>query len=351
MRILQLIPNLGMGGAEKVCETLTYELVKLGHTVTVVSLYNEETIISQRLIDNGVKVVFLNKKSGLDFNCIKELKELYKRIKPEVIHTHLYAFKYAVLSTVFSKIKIVHTVHSVASKERDKKALRLFGKLKRVTIVGLSSEVMNTIAEEFGLKKDNIPIVLNGVNFEKCIVKMNYGLSSENTIIHVGRYSIPKNHIELLKAMKILHSQYPTWKLMLVGDGELREKIRSFIAENNMTDYVVEKGVTDNVYPLLAKADIFILPSIYEGIPMTVLEAMGTALPIIASNVGGIPDLINEKNGLLIENPTAENIVNSLQVMIQSEELRESLGRQALADSKKYCSREMARKYIQIYRG
>lgn len=351
MRILQLIPNLGMGGAEKVCETLTYELVKLGHTVTVVSLYNEETIISKRLISNGVNVVFLNKKSGLDLHCVKELRELYKRIRPEVIHTHLYAFKYALLSTLFSKTKIVHTVHSVASKERDKKALRLFGKLRRVTIVGLSSEVANTIANEFKLKIDNIPIVLNGVNLEKCIVKKNYELSSCHTIIHVGRYSIPKNHIELLKAMKIIHSQYPAWKLMLVGDGELKKEIQSFITENNMTDYVVEKGVTDNVYPLLSKADIFVLPSVYEGIPMTVLEAMGTALPIIASRVGGIPDLLNEKNSLLLDNPTAESIADSLQIMIQSKEVRENLGLQALADSKQYSSREMAGKYINIYRG
>ena len=351
MRIFQLIPNLGMGGAEKVCETLTYELVKLGHTVTVVSLYNEQTIISKRLIENGVNVVFLNKKPGLDFNCVKELNELCKSIKPEVIHTHLYAFKYAMLSTFFTNTRIVHTVHSVASKERDKKALRLFSRLKRVTIVGLSSEVANTIANEFKLKRENIPIVLNGVNLEKCIVKKDYELSSFNTIIHVGRYSIPKNHIELLKAMKIIHTSYPTWKLMLVGDGELREEIHSFINDNDMTDYVVEKGVTDNVYPLLSKADIFVLPSIYEGIPMTVLEAMGTALPIVASRVGGIPDLLNEKNSLLLDNSTSESIANGLQIMIQGKELRESLGLQALEDSKQYSSREMAGKYISIYRG
>lgn len=351
MRILQLIPSLGMGGAEKVCETLSYELVNLGHKVTVVSLYNEQTIISKRLADNGVDVIFLNKKLGLDFSCVNELKELYKSIKPEVIHTHLYAFKYAVLSTLFSNTKIVHTVHSVASKEQDKKALRLFGKLKRVTLVGLSGEVASTIAHEFKLKKDRIPIVLNGVSLEKCIVKTNYELSSTNTIIHVGRYSIPKNHIELLKAMKIIHSRYPTWRLMLVGDGELRAEIQSFINENNMTDYVVEKGVTDNVYPLLAKADIFVLPSVYEGIPMTVLEAMGTALPIIASRVGGIPDILNENNSLLLDNSTAESIADSLQIMIQSKEVRENLGLQALADSKQYSSREMAGKYINIYRG
>ena len=351
MRILQLIPNLGMGGAEKICETLTYELVNLGHTVTVVSLYNEQTIITKRLTDNGVNVVLLNKKKGLDLNCVKELKELYKRIKPEVIHTHLYAFKYAILSTLFSNIKIVHTVHSIASKERDKKALRLFGKLKRVTIVGLSSEVANTIANEFRIERGNIPIVFNGVNLEKCIVKKNYELSCDKTIIHVGRYSIPKNHIELLKAMKIIHSQYPEWKLMLVGGGELKEEIQSFIAENNMTEYIVEKGVTDNVYPLLSKADIFVLPSIYEGIPMTVLEAMGTALPIIASKVGGIPDLLNKNNSLLIENLTAKTIADNIQIMIQSKELREKLGCQALADSIQYSSRKMAQKYIEIYRG
>ena len=120
MKIIQVIPFLGMGGAETMCENLVYELKKLGHEVIVVSLYNKETVITQRLKEASVDVRFLDKKNAFDFSMFKKLKKLFKQEKPDVIHTHLYVTKYVFPVACKLKIKVVHTIHNEARKEATK---------------------------------------------------------------------------------------------------------------------------------------------------------------------------------------------------------------------------------------
>ena len=120
MKILQVIPYFCFGGAETMCENLTYALSNLGHEVTVVSLYQERTPISQRMEDAGVKILYLDKKLGLDLSMIHKLVKIMKQEKPDVVHTHLDVIKYAVAAAKLSGVKrCVHTVHNVAHEEAE----------------------------------------------------------------------------------------------------------------------------------------------------------------------------------------------------------------------------------------
>ena len=114
MRIVQIIPSFGMGGAETMCAALSRQLLLDGHQVSAISLSGEKTVISQRLEASGVPVYYLDKALGSGLQCVGQLKKLLKTLQPQLIHTHLHALKYAALAS--SGVPIVHTIHNQAAR-------------------------------------------------------------------------------------------------------------------------------------------------------------------------------------------------------------------------------------------
>lgn len=352
MKIIQVIPEFGLAGAEIMCENLTNSLIKMGHEVLVVSLYDYHSPITDRLEGKGIRVEYLGKKSGLDLSIIKRLRKFFKRERPDIIHTHLYILKYCVIACLGMKVRMVHTIHNVAKQENNKLD-RLFNgycfRKNKVIPVALTRLVKDSILEEYGLEEINVPIVFNGIPLDCCIKKQVYSFGKKIKILHIGRYSDAKNHTELIKAISLLHHIYPNVELHLVGEGNLKDKVKELIYEFNASEYVFEHGTTSNPYRFLHDADIFVLPSKYEGMPMTLIEAMGTALPIVASNVGGIPDMIEDNKEGLLCTPVAGSIVEQLVRLIEDNHLRENLGKAAFESSDKFSSAKMAEEYEKIY--
>ena len=108
-------------------------------------------------------------------------------------------------------------------------------------------------------------------------------------------------------------------------------------------------GLCDNVYPKLAHGDVFLMPSKWEGVPMAVIEAMATGLPVIASNVGGLPHLITDGvDGVLID-PTPENLAQGIEDLLKDETRRQALGQAAHQSSQRFGSERMAKEYEALY--
>ena len=169
------------------------------------------------------------------------------------------------------------------------------------------------------------------------------------TILHVGRFDVPKNHAGLLEAFRLLRETHPECRLRLVGDGDLRLRMEALAKEKGISDAVEFCGMQSNVYPYLHDADIFTLPSIYEGNPMTIIEAMGTGLPIVASRVGGIPDMIHDgESGILVE-PEPRAVCDALARMVEDGALRRRLGENAKAQSRQFSAEHMAEDYLTCY--
>lgn len=352
MKIMQILPVFGIGGAETMCETLSNSLKEKGNEVIVVSLYGEKTVITERMQANGLRVVFLDKQFGFDFGCVKKLKKMIREENPDIIHTHLYSLKYAILASLFSKRKIVHTLHSVASKEatkKDRKFNGIFFRRKKVIPVALSKENQKTVEEEYGIKTEKIPVVFNGVNLENCIIKQDYSKKDIFSIICVARFSLPKNHIRLIEAFSKFSLAVSDSKLVLVGDGEYRKEIEKKVRELKLEEKVIFAGLQSNVYPFLADADVFTLSSDYEGIPMTLIEAMGSGLPIVSTNVGGIPDMLKNGEEALLTDKTCDALCEAYIRLYQDYSLREKLGRNAFARSKEFSSENMTDRYLKIY--
>lgn len=353
MKIIQIIPELGLGGAETMCETLSYKLKEFGCEVIVVSLYSTETIITKRIRSNGIRVVFLNKKTGIQPSMILDLLKIFKEEKPNAIHTHLYAAKYAVPAAILAGIKVrIHTIHSLADKECGKYD-RFFNKILfsfcNTVPVALSDVIQNSILKVYSLSKEKVPVVFNGVDFSKCIPKNTYKIDKTFTIIHIGRFNQAKNHFGLVSAFSIFHKKYPKTKLWLLGDGELKKEIKDLVKEYDIEDAVVFLGKREDAFCFLNRADIFTLPSKYEGLPMTIIEAMGTGIPIVATKVGGIKDILNSSNSILTE-VNEEEVADAFETYYLNYELRRKHGLKLLSERDLYSDKNMAIKYIDLYK-
>ena len=354
MKIMQVIPYFCFGGAEIMCENLTYALKNAGQEVVVVSLYAERTPIAQRMEEAGIRIVYLDKKLGLDLSMVPKLVRVMRQERPDVVHTHLDVIKYATAAARLSGVKkCVHTVHSLADREAEGRIQKIingtyFRKAWSVP-VALTPEVQASVSDFYGLPPERIPVIYNGIDLSRCIPKTTYETGETVTILHVGRFDVPKNHAGLLEAFRLLRETHPECHLRLVGDGDLRLRMEALAKEKGISDAVEFCGMQSNVYPYLHDADIFTLPSIYEGNPMTIIEAMGTGLPIVASRVGGIPDMIHDgESGILVE-PEPRAVCDALARMVEDGALRRRLGENAKAQSRQFSAEHMAEDYLTCY--
>ena len=354
MKILQVIPYFCFGGAETMCENLTYALTRMGHDVTVVSLYNEQTPIARRMEEAGIRILYLDKKLGLDLSMVSKLRKIMRQERPDVVHTHLDVIKYAVAAAKLSGIRrCFHTVHNVAHEEAEGRLQKIINtiyfKLGWSVPVALSPEVKRTIVSFYGLPEGKVPMIYNGVDLGKCLAKEQYGLSAPAKLLHVGRFNEQKNHKGLLDAYRKILEAYPDCCLQLIGDGSLQEQTEQYAETLGIREKVFFLGNQSNIYPSLHQADIFLLPSRFEGMPMTIIEAMGTGLPIVATAVGGVPDMLENKVSGMLVPCDPDEVAQAVLQLLKQENLREMLGANARQESRKFDAGHMAQCYYDLY--
>lgn len=353
MKIIIVVPEFGLAGAETMVENLVYNLNRKKNSIILVSLFDYKSPITERLEAKGIKIFYLGKKKGLDFTMVKKLSRIFKNEKPDVIHTHRYVLEYVVPANIISgNCKIIHTVHNIATKEVNKSQRllqRFFFKHFNVTPVAISELIKESIIKEYGLSEKNVPVILNGIDLSNCIQKRDY--KKNHIILNIGRFAEQKNQLFLIDIFAKIHKLYPDYKLKIIGNGPLYEDLLNKIQKMDLADSIIIEKDKPSCFKDLNEADIFVMPSLWEGVPMTIIEALGTGLPIVASNVGGIPNMLeNNKNGILSK-LELDDFVNNICMLIDDEKLRQKIGKQALLNSKRFTAKEMAEKYFNLYKG
>lgn len=348
------MPEFGLAGAEIMCENLCYQLHNSGkYNVIVASLYNYQSPIIDRLETAGVKIIYLGKKGGLDLSLIYKLYSLMRENKVDIVHTHRYVMQYAIPAALMAGVKCrVHTVHNIAKKEVNtyrRKLANLFFKRCNVIPVSISPLIQNTVVEEYNLPAMSSPVVYNGSDLSKCLIKTDYSAKSKFSILHIGRFNPQKNHGVIIEAAMLLKQEKIDVEFLLIGGAGDEDLRKQEVNEKGLENVVRFGGLQSNVYPFLKESDCFILPSLYEGMPVTLVEAMGCGVPIIASAVGGVPDMIeHEVSGLLIQ-PTAHDLAQAIKRLMNDRDLRETMGRNALEMSKQFSAEQMYEGYNNIY--
>ncbi len=364
MKILQVIPALASGGGERFTVDLSNELVKRGHKVVLVTLFNieEKKIWSfyKDDINSKVKLIYLNKKLGFDYKIYYAIYKLIKKEKPNIVHSHLSAFRYLFPSCVlFKKIKFIHTLHSDANKllhsNYDYKLSKVLYK-KWIKPICISEESEESYKHLYGYS--NSTLIVNGRNelqksslFEE--VKLFFNTirkNDEKIILHIGRLSKEKNQENLVKAINKINEKNVRVKLLILGEGD--PEIKNTLLNLIKNEAIFVLGSKKNVSDYLFLSDAFILTSLYEGMPISLIEAFSVGCFPICTGVGGMKNMIeHNQNGIIIPSTEVDSIVNSIEYYLSlNEDKIAKISRNAISDYEKYYSIvKCCDNYLEIY--
>lgn len=362
MKILQLISSIGFFGAENVMVQLTKELKRTDDIIPVAGIIENEATPHREVVEICAKVgidtaTFLCQKK-FDLNTIKTLREYLKYNKIDIIHSHGYKSNlYGYFSTIGLPVKRVATCHNWIGDSLKMKIYAVLDKyfLKQFNyVVAVSDDVQGKI-KAAGIQTLKTKKIDNGIDicaFKKneslTTLKNDIGIPEDSVVIGcVGRISEEKGHRFLLSVVADIVELYPKVHFVFVGDGVLRESLEK---EYN-SSHIIFTGLREDVCDLYQCMDIFVLPSLTEGLPMVLLEAMASGLPVVATRVGAIPTVVQDgKSGLIVSTGNAieikQAILNILGDMAHSKKMGIK-GREII--EKHYSSSKMAAEYINIY--
>jgi len=300
--VLHCIYSFTLGGAEKL---LIYFLKECKEEVTVVIMgSNVDEHLRQEILKTGKNIYFFNKKRGQKrFKYLLRILKIIKEKNINVIHSHDFGtMLWSILCKILKpKMKLVHTIHdSIYVKNWNKFTLFINRTLIDMNI-SMSDDILND-CEKNKLKTIKI---YNGVDTKK--FKPTQGNVNNFSIINVARIThYKKGQDILINALKKCKDSGMKFICNLVGpleyDKESVVYLKRLINELDLSDEIKFLGNREDIPELLAQSDLFILPSRFEGLPVSLLEAMAAKLPIIASNITGSAELVkHENNGLLFE--------------------------------------------------
>lgn len=317
MHIIQLTTELRLAGAEKVILELTGALVKRGHEVTVVSLQAEPQDLNHSIIPElkalGVRVVSLGL-SKFSFYKIFGLRSLLKQLKPDLIHAHMIHSN--LLSRFFSpkNIPIVNTVH-IAERRSSKKWHFLLDRWtfsRKVTQTCVSQAVAEHHSGKIGVDVEKLPVVYNGITYPAKLTeegisdfKKELGVNDFNQVLgSVGRLNAQKGYERLLILCQDLTTKIPEgeqWALVIIGEGEEREVLEQLARRLPDNLRVIFPGFRKDASSAVGAFDCFLMPSLYEGFGLTLIEAMNHGLPIVCTEVDSLPELmLHYNNGFCV---------------------------------------------------
>jgi glycosyltransferase involved in cell wall biosynthesis len=322
--IVTLFPPKWLAGTEIASYNIAKFLGKRGHEVHVItSLDNPfpknetlENFCIHRITFKKVRVI------GVILFWFQILYKI-KKINPDIVHIQALTISLpGLVSKIFLKKPYIVWARGSDVYLPDK-FTKLISKvvLKNASyIIALNEDMKRKINTIY--KRENIIVVPNGIELEK--FKDIYPQKQDNkikTIIFVGTLRPVKGVEYLIKAMSIIHEKLPDTNLLIVGDGPDREKLETLAQELDLQGCTCFAGNVSNekIPEYMAKADLFVLPSLSEGFPLVILEAMASGLPIVTTNIGGLPDIVkNGENGFLVEPKNPEALADKIMLLLSN---------------------------------
>ena len=294
MKVLQIIPSFGTGGAEKVVLNYMRMAKRKNIDMTAISLYPPSGSVYDKTIrEEGLNVIYLNKKKGMDPRIVKELKGAIREVDPDIVHTHLYSLKYYVLSNEWRNRQNFHTIHNIPSADASGIDY-LFNKFMfhrgRCTPIALHSELVPEVNKYYDVSTS--AVIENGIfldeyrdGIEPIGLRDSLGIKKDDFVIgNIGSFKVQKNHVFMIRLLSKLVKEKSNIRLLLIGDGELRGAIENMVRENGLYDNVIFTGNRSDIPELLKVMNVFILPSLYEGLGIVAIEAQAAGIRCVVSD-------------------------------------------------------------------
>jgi len=323
MKIIHLIPTLNPGGAERIAVDICNELVKQHHDVTLLQLSGTkiDNIFYKNQLSKEVNYLNLKgiEKKVFDLKLIFKIINLIKKSKPDVVHSHLNNVYIYLPSLLFKKTKFFHTIHNEAAKEcmtikniSLKRFNRFFYKKNIINAITISEESQKSFDRFYGI--NNSFLVTNGcypkiASKNSNTVKQEIAMYKKNNetkvFLTIGRFSKQKNQALLVSVFNRLLEERENCTLLIIGDGFNSEQGKQL--QNMANQNIHFLHTKENVGDYLLHSDVFCLSSLWEGLPISLLEAMSTGCYSICTPVGGITKVIENETIGLTSNSCSED--------------------------------------------
>lgn len=348
-KVVIVLESFSIGGAQRVVSELVGNIDQKQIQLLVLCLYNRDDTELARIVEEKANVKYLELKGkNLIANYRKVAREL-KKFNPDVIHAHLVGQLYSVPYGLIHKVPVIITAHTKPEKAfiRKIESLIQYGlKKKKTWIVSVSKENHELVTEYFPSAESQCVCINNGINTDAFYRKPHTNF----TYINVARQDENKNQMAILRCFKRVYEEINSVRLILVGDGPCHKSLLEGIAEMNIADVVDLPGAVGNVEDFYAVSDVYVQASHREAMPMSVLEALATGLPIIATNVGGLHDVVRE-NGILVKDGDEEALYHAMKDLFDSfDDSIDKMRSKSLLIAENYSSEKMAKMYTDLYK-
>ncbi|NOZ26037.1 MAG: glycosyltransferase, partial [Nitrospirae bacterium] len=302
LKVLHLISSKGLYGAERVVVELCKGLLKRGDCQPVVGVimneYNPHAEVAEEARANNIETFVFPCRSQFDLKLARSIRSFVREKRIDIVHCHGYKSNFYGLFASVKNVPAVTTNHNwLRSHWRlkvycflDSLWIRYFGR-----IVAVSEGVKNDMLR-FGVPEEKIVVIDNGIDLGRFdgrvstgSLRTEFGLNGDEKVVGtIGSLGHEKGHVYLLKAARDIVRAGDSVRFLIVGDGPLRDELKRMVVELGIEESVTFTGYRKDVPELLSVMDIFVLPSVKEGLPMVLLEAMASKKPVIATRVGAV---------------------------------------------------------------
>lgn len=353
MKILHIIHKPQNRGAETFTCQLSNHLTKFGHTIKIISIFNGDAELPYK---DEINSLHGNESSRFtDFRAWKRLSKIIKEFNPDIVQANAGdTLKYA----IFSK-KIFGWKKPIISRNASEvgrylqstiqKSLNSFFYKNVEFVISVSMASKKDIVNHFPFLSEKTEVIPVGLEPFSRIEKITLKPEDCQHIVHVGGFSFEKNHSELLKIFHKILKLNPRVHLHLVGDGPLKSKIEEESRNLGLTKFITFYGFVNNPLSYIKAANVLVLPSIIEGLPGVILEAMLCKTPVVANNVGGISEIVNENTGAIVEVGDLDAFtLESINVLENPNKLKVENAFKMVSEN--YMNEEIALKFIEFYK-
>ncbi len=368
--IAHVIHHLWIGGLENGLINLINRIPEQRYRHAIICM-DDFSDFRDRLQRDDVQVIAIHKKTGRDPGAKWRLFKLFRELRPDILHSRNLSGLDALLPAYMAGVK--HRIHGEHGRDIDdldgsNRKLQLLRRLHRPLIdryIPLSQDLQKYLCTRIGVSPSRITQIYNGVDTDKFLpardtkpaLPTREGFADSHSIIigTVGRFQAVKDQMNLVEGFIRLLERCPdlaqTVRLVMIGDGPLRETVMQRIAAAGYDGLVWAPGPRNDVEKILPAFDLFILPSLAEGISNTLLEAMACGLPVIATTVGGNPELVaDNETGKLIPPADSDALSREIEQYVRDATLRKTHGQAARKRvEEKFSISSMVEQYLAVY--
>lgn len=363
LTICQLLHSMRMGGAEVLAARLARQLRDRYRFLFV--CLDEIGTLGVQLQSEGFSVRVLGRRPGIDWRCVLRLARILRDEQVDVIHSHQYTpFFYGIAARLLCRRpRVLFTEHGrhFPDFRRWKRVLANRTLLeKRDSVVGVGNVVRQALIANEGFRADRVQVIYNGIDLvpyedrpadrEQSRTEMGVA-QGDLVILQVARFDYLKDHATALRTMKLVAAASPLSRLVLVGDGPEMVRASQLVRDLKLDGRVTFLGLRNDVPRLWRAADVCLLTSISEGIPLTLIEAMAAGVPVVATDVGGVSEVVEHGlTGLLAPRGNEQALASAVLQLAGDPDLRSRLGRSGMLRARDLFSEEqMHTSYGELY--